>query len=156
MIKKLAGFWRRHRHARNSGAATVELAITAPLLISLLLGVADYGILMNSADTLIGATRAGAEVVKAKQTTTGPQLTALGIFPSGAIPTVSAPFCTCVDNTSVGCPGAGAANPCAAKADTRILKYITVSSTQPFNPLFAWVSFTFPNPLAASTVVRVQ
>jgi Flp pilus assembly protein TadG len=156
MIEKLVGSWHRHRYAGNSGAATVELAITAPLLISLLLGVADYGILMNRADTLIGATRAGAEVVKAKQTTTGPELTALGIFPSGATPTVSAPFCTCVDNTSVGCPAAGGANPCAAKADTRVLKYITVSSTQPFGPLFAWAAFAFPATLNASAVVRLQ
>jgi Flp pilus assembly protein TadG len=158
MIETLIGFWRRLRHAGNSGAATVELAITAPLLITLLLGVADYGILMNRADALIGATRAGAEVVKANQNTTGPQLTALGIFPANATPTVSQPpFCTCVDNTAVGCPGAGAANPCAAKADTRVLKYVTVSATQPFAPLFAWPAFAFPaSPLNASTVVRLQ
>jgi Flp pilus assembly protein TadG len=156
MIETLIGFWRRLRHAGNSGAATVELAITAPLLITLLLGVADYGILMNRADTLIGATRAGAEVVKANQAATGPQLTALGIFPANATPTVSQPFCTCVDNTAVGCPIAGAANPCAAKADTRVLKYVTVSSTQPFSPLFAWPAFAFPSPLNASTVVRLQ
>jgi Flp pilus assembly protein TadG len=156
MLEQLLRLLRRWQHATSSGTATIELAITAPLLITLLLGVADYGILMNSADLLVGATRAGAEVVKANQNVTAAQLTALNIFPSGATPTISAPFCTCVDNTSVTCPGAGAANPCAAKADTRVLKYLGVSATQSFTPLFAWASFAFPSSLGANTFVRLQ
>ena len=162
MIWRLARFFYCRRDAHDSGAAAVELAIAAPVLILLVLGIADYGDLMNSAAALIAGTRAGAEVVKANQNVTGAQLTALNIFPSGATPTVSAPFCTCVDNTSVTCPGPGAANPCGAKTDTRVLKYLTVSSTQNFTPLFSvtnflnFGSFSFPTSLNASTAVRLQ
>jgi Flp pilus assembly protein TadG len=156
MIRKLIGSLRRRGEARNAGAAAVELAITAPILVALMLGVADYGQLVNSAASVVGATRAGAEVAKANPNVTAAQLTALNLFPSGVTPTVSPPFCTCVDNTSVSCPGPGAANPCGANADTRVLKYLTVSATRPFSPLVAWSSFTFPSSLNASTAVRLE
>jgi Flp pilus assembly protein TadG len=158
MIEKLIEGLRRCWSGRNGGAAAVEFAITAPLLIVLLLGVADYGILMNTAASLVGATRAGGEIAKVNPTVTAAQRTALGIFPSGATPNVSAPSCTCFDNTTVTCPapGGAGANPCAAKSDTRVLRYVTVSANQNFSPLFSWTSFTFPGSLSASTVVRTQ
>jgi hypothetical protein len=121
--------------------------------------VIDYGILMNSEASLISAARAGGEIAKLTPTVTVSQLTTLGIFPSGATPTVSAPFCTCFDNTAVTCPASGvaAANPCAAKTDTRVLRYLTVSGTSNFSPLFAWANFAFPpSPLTASATVRTQ
>ena len=154
MIEKLIEGLRRCWSGRNGGAAAVEAAITAPLLIVLVLGVADYGILMNTAASLVGATRAGGEVAKVNPSVTAAQLTALGVFPSGATPSVSAPFCTCFDNTTVTCPalGGGAANPCTAKSDTRVLRYVTVSATQSFSPLLSWTSFTFPGSLNATTV----
>ena len=136
----------------------VEFAITAPLVVVLLLGVADYSILLNAAASLIGATRSGGEIAKVNPSVTAAQLTTLGIFPSGATPSVSAPLCTCFDNTIVTCPAAGgaAANPCAAKSDTRVLRYLTVSANQSFSRLFSWTSFTFPGSLSATAVVRTQ
>src|SRR5690242_9668528 len=116
----------RRWSAWSSGAAMVEFAITAPLLILLLLGVVDYAILLNDTTSLVAAARAGGEIAKVDPTVTAAQLTALGVFPAGATPSVSAPFCTCFDNTAVTCPGpgAGTANPCAAKSDTRVLRYV--------------------------------
>lgn len=159
MIENLIVGLRRCWSGRNEGAALVEFAITLPLLIVLVLGVADYGILMNNAASLAGATRAGAEVAEVNPSVTAAQLTALGIFPSAATPSVSAPFCTCFDNTTVSCPapGGGGANPCTANTtDTRVLRYVTVSATQTFSPLFSWTSFTFPRSLNATAVVRTQ
>jgi Flp pilus assembly protein TadG len=154
LIERLCRWW----SGRNRGAAAVEFAITAPLLIVFVLGVADYGILMNIAASLVGATRAGGEVAKANPSVTAAQLTALGIFPSGATPSVSASSCSCFDNTTVSCPspGGAGANPCAAKADTRVLRYVTVSATQSFSPVLSWTSFTFPASLNATAVVRTQ
>jgi Flp pilus assembly protein TadG len=136
----------------------VEFAITAPLLIVLLLGVVDYTILLNNVTALVAAARSGGEIAKVDPHVTAAQLTALGVFPSGATPSVSAPFCTCFDNTAVTCPGpgAGTANPCAAKSDTRVLRYVSVSGNQGFSPLFSWVTFTFPNSLSATAIVRNQ
>jgi len=158
MSEYLIAGLRRCWSGRNEGAAAVEFAITVPLLIVFLLGVVDYGILMNNAVSLVGATRAGGEVAKVNPGVTAAELTALGIFPSGATPSVSAPFCSCFDNTTVSCPAPGGAdpNPCAAKSDTRVLRYVTVSATQSFSPLLSWTSFTFPGSLDATTVVRTQ
>jgi Flp pilus assembly protein TadG len=158
MIKSLIAGLRRSWGGRNEGASAVEFAITLPLLIVFVLGVADYGILMNNAASLIGATRAGGEVAKENPSVTAAQLTALGIFPSGATPSVSASSCSCFDNTTVSCPtpGGAGANPCAAKSDTRVLRYVTVSATQSFSPVVSWTSFTFPASLNATTVVRTQ
>ena len=80
------------------GAAAVEFAITAPLLVVLVLGIADYGFLMGTTASLEGAARAGAEVAKANPSVTAAQLTALNLFPTGVTPTVTS-VCTCADNT---------------------------------------------------------
>jgi hypothetical protein len=158
MIENLIAGLRRCWSGRNDGAAAVEFAITVPLLIVFVLGVVDYGMLMNNAASLVGATRAGGEVAEMNPSVTAAQLTALGIFPSGAIPSVSAPFCSCFDNTPVSCPAPGGAdpNPCATKSDTRVLRYVTVSATQSFSPLLSWTNFTFPESLSATTAVRTQ
>src|SRR5262245_49261174 len=78
----------------NDGAAAVELAITAPVLVLLVLGVVDYGVLMGSAASLESAARAGTQVAKADPSVTAATLTSLGLFPSGATPTVTS-VCTC-------------------------------------------------------------
>ena len=80
MIMSLIAGSRRSWSGRNEGASAVEFAITLPLLIVFVLGVADYGILMNNAAALVGATRAGGEVAEVNPSVTAAQLTALGIF----------------------------------------------------------------------------
>lgn len=57
------GLWRRLCCA-DSGAALVEFAITAPLLVLLALGAADYGTITNNGTSLAGATRAVAEFAR--------------------------------------------------------------------------------------------
>jgi Flp pilus assembly protein TadG len=65
MIEKLIGSLRLAvRSFQDSGAAAVEFAITAPLLVVLAFGAADYGALMTNAASLEGATRAAAEYVR--------------------------------------------------------------------------------------------
>ena len=44
----------RPKRFRDNGSAAVELAITAPILIILLLGVADYGVLTYQASAHAG------------------------------------------------------------------------------------------------------
>jgi Flp pilus assembly protein TadG len=64
MIKNLIGPLGRSRSAQNTGAAAVEFAITAPLLVVLALGAADYGAYMTNAASLEGATRAVTEYAR--------------------------------------------------------------------------------------------
>ena len=151
------------------GAAAVEFAITAPILVVLVLGIADYGLLMGDSAALEGATRAGAEVGKANPSVTGAGLTALNLFPSGITPTVTS-VCSCVDNTAVACPTATApANACATAnngnpvtnpytnlPDSRVLKYVNVTAAQTVNPIVSYGTFTSAISLNVNTTIRTQ
>src|SRR6202047_2949056 len=59
------GVVRRWRSACNAGSAAVEFAVTAPVLVALVIGGADYSIMANKQDALEAATRAGAEYARA-------------------------------------------------------------------------------------------
>jgi Flp pilus assembly protein TadG len=149
------------------GSATVELAITAPVLVLLGLGVADYGVLMGSAASLESAARAGAEVAKVNPSVTAGSLTSLGLFPSGATPTVTS-VCTCVDNSWPGgatCPPGPFDTPCAGKTnpfiagtpvDPRVFEYVQVTATQSFSPMVSYASFWFPPSLTGEAFTRTQ
>ncbi len=127
VVESLIGLCRRQQNGWKSGSATVELAITAPLLVVLVLGAADYGALTNSAASLEGATRAVAEFAR-NSTACGGGLTTTcttGISSlvstlqtnntslSGATFTPST-VCTCVDGATKTCPAAGGTNPCSS------------------------------------------
>lgn len=157
---------------RDRGAMAVEFAIAVPILAMLVIGVADYGSLMNTAATLRGATRAGAEYVRANwnnpaisvaTNTTNAKgevcgflgLTLSGSSCSPVTPSVSS-ACTCVDGTSVGCPASGGSNPCIAETDPRVLVAVTVTASQSFSPMFSWAGFAFPATVTAETTVRTQ
>src|ERR1700730_8866232 len=49
------------RHLGSAGSVAVELALTAPILITLAVGIADLGNLFNFSQALEAATRIGAE-----------------------------------------------------------------------------------------------
>jgi Flp pilus assembly protein TadG len=119
---RLRGFLARRslprgwRSARNAGSAAVEFAITAPLLVALALGAADYGDLANRQATLEAATRAGAEYARATPgdapswTNTKSTVTSFTSFSPAATPTVSV-VCTCVDNSPAPGSPAGTTPP---------------------------------------------
>ena len=169
MIAHLIGLLGRPGVDQQRGSIAIEFAIALPVLATLVLGIADYGILMNTAATLRGATRAGAEYAMAYwnnpsvsnvATATQQQVcSALGLtLTSGSCspvtPSVST-SCTCADNTSVTpCPPAS--NPCALKTNPGVLLYVTVTATESFSPIFSWASFAFPASVTATTVVRTQ
>jgi Flp pilus assembly protein TadG len=162
--------FRRPRKGRDAGSVAVEFAFTAPLLVLLGIGVADYGGLVASSAALEGSARAGAEVVLANPGVTAAGLTNLGLFqtlfPSQPTPTVSlSPSCKCIDNTNVPtCPPAVNTTPCAgiinpytSQTDQRVLQYVSVTVTQSsFAPLASYATFVFPSSLSASTLVRRQ
>jgi hypothetical protein len=170
MIKKLVTLLHRRRDDSNKGTLTVEFAFAAPILIVAVLGAADIGALMNTAASLRGATRAGAEYAKANwnnpsvtNVTTGTEqkvcgflgLTLAGGSCSPVTPGVTN-SCTCDDNTSVSpCPPTGA-NPCASQTPSGVIQYVTVTAQQTFSPILSWASFVFPSPVRATTTVRTQ
>jgi Flp pilus assembly protein TadG len=170
MIKELIASLRGHHDDRERGSTAVEFALAATILVPLVLGAADYGSLMNTAASLRGATRAGAEYAKANwnnpsvtDPTTATKQKVCGFFgltlASGSCSTITpnvTTSCTCDDNTSVSpCPPTGA-NPCASQTNPAVLEYVTVNAQQSFNPILSWTSFAYPNPVQASTTVRTQ
>lgn len=169
MKDKLAGVARSRSRGflGVGGAAAVEFAITAPVLVVLVLGVADYGLLMGSSAALEGATRAGAEVAKANPSVTPAQLTALNLFPVGITPTVAS-VCTCVDNTwpnGAACPPGPLLTPCSGKknpfilgspVDTRVFEYVNVVATQSVSPIVSYGTFTSAASLNVHTTIRTQ
>src|SRR5215469_2383312 len=167
------------------GAALAEFGIAAPLLIFLVLGIANYGALMNTTAALEGATRAVAEYAKNSQqcnTATGGGyladsgcITAIASFvstlqtnnnmlskatftPSASL-TTSGNYCTCVDGTVKSCSSGS----CNVGGDTRLLQYVRVTGTvSSYKPWFTVTnfynlgSFGFPSSLTAQTTIRVQ
>jgi Flp pilus assembly protein TadG len=172
MIKKLIASLSRCRDDRERGSIAVEFAFAAPILITLGLGAADFGLLMNTSASLRGATRAGAEYAKANwnnpsvtNPTTATEQQVCGFLGltlssgscSPVTPTVTT-SCTCDDNSSVTpCPPTSG-NPCSASnpLNPGVLLYVTVTATQSFSPILSWASFAFPSSLTATTAVRTQ
>ena len=151
---------RRWRSAWNAGSAAVEFAITAPVLVALVIGGADYSIMANKQDALEAATRAGAEYARANPgdgpnwNSTKPYVTNYATF-SPAVTVSASTVCTCVDGTTTACPGAAFCN-AHQPADPRVLQYVSITATQNFSALLAWAAFGFPATLSATTVARFQ
>jgi Flp pilus assembly protein TadG len=156
VIDMLIGLLGKQHGARDAGAVATEFALLMaflPLPI-LAFGIVDYGEIMAQTTNLSAITRGAAEyargqVVQGKALPTAADLQILLGVPAAVFSTSS--FCTCADNTSVTC----SANPCAAKTDARVLKYVAVSGSQTYTPLISG-TWSFPGSVQARTVLRTQ
>lgn len=148
----------------NAGTAAVEFAITAPLLVLVALGAADYGALTAQSSSLAAYARAGAEYARSQVASgnglpSASTITSVLNIPSGVSVTFSAtdPYCTCANGTSVTCPSQSSVNPCVANADARVLEYLSVTMTQTVTPLVSYTPLPFSiSSLSNTMVVRVQ
>ena len=160
MITIFRGSLRRRDGRRDGGAVATEFALLMaflPLPV-LAFGIVDYGEIMGQATNLSAITRGAADyargqVVQGNALPTAANLNTLLGVPAAVFTTSS--FCTCADNTSVTCPEAGEPNPCAANADTRVLKYVAVSGAQTYTPIISG-TWSFPGSVQARTVLRTQ
>ena len=59
----------RHRGTGRKGAAVVEMAVVAPVIIALLMGIIDYGWVMRTRQTMSIAAREGARALAASSGT---------------------------------------------------------------------------------------
>jgi Flp pilus assembly protein TadG len=146
--------------ARDCGAVAIEFALLMaflPLPI-LAFGIVDYGEVMGQTTNLAAIIRGAAEYARGQvvQNNALPQPSDLGTLlgvPAAVFSTTS--FCTCSDNTRVTCPVAGDDNPCAAKADARVIIYVAVSGSQSYTPIISG-TWPFPTSVKARTVLRTQ
>jgi Flp pilus assembly protein TadG len=178
MIAKLIELLRWPRAGCDGGSMAIEFALAIPVLATLVMGIADYGSLMNTAASLRGATRVGAEYVLANwnnPSISSSTLTTnaedqvcnfLGLTPSSGscspvTPGVSS-ACKCSDGTWTtgnNCPPDSTdATPCSSvsNGDYRVLVSVSVTASQSFTPMFSWASFAFPSTVSASTTIRTQ
>jgi Flp pilus assembly protein TadG len=145
-----------------AGTTAVEFALTAPILIGVVAGIADVGMLAARTAAVAGATRVGAEYarnnsgckadiqatscisgIKSAMQNTGnfsPALT----FSSD--PSVS---CECDDGTAITC---GTTCVGVGKVPNRVL--VTVTASQAFTPLISWPGI--PTSVTKSTEIRIQ
>ena len=154
---------RNSRGFRGSdGTALTEFALAAPILVAVVLGIADLGLLAARNAALEGATRIGAEYARNNSTcqanlTGSSCITGIknamqnsGSFsPAITFPSDPSPSCECDDGSSITC---GTTCVGAGKTPNRVL--ITVTASQAFTPIWSWG--VIPTSLTASTEMRVQ
>ena len=143
-------------HMRSdSGAALVEMAVIAPLLLLLCLGVGDFGRMLYRAITLSHAARAGAAYGAQSNAHTGDtagirlaaQQEAQNI---GTITVTSSRICECTIGTAVSCTTAS----CAGYGAPR--SYVRVTTSQTFSTVVPFPGIPSTVPLNRTAKVRVQ
>jgi len=146
----------------SDGTAIVEFAFAAPILVTLVLGIADLGLLAAGTAALEGATRVGAEYARNNSTCQadlgGPScisgiksaVQSTGNFsPPITFPSDPSASCECDDGIPITC---GTTCVGAGKVPNRVL--VTVTASQAFTPILPWPGI--PTSLTASTEIRVQ
>jgi Flp pilus assembly protein TadG len=153
------------RFLGSDGAVLVEFALAAPILATLVLGIADLGLLAAKTAALEGVTRVGAEYARNNSTcqadltgtscTSGIEgaMTSSGNFsPALTFPSGTTPFtvsCQCDDGSSITC---GTTCTGAGKTPNRVL--ITVTASQSYTAILPWPGL--PSSVTASTEMRVE
>jgi hypothetical protein len=163
--------WRNRGLLGIEGSVAVELGLIGGLvLVPLLLGIIDFGRLLNNSQALAAATRIGAEYARGSSTcqagiqilntppvntacTTGIQnatQNSINFSPALTFPASFPLTCECDDKSSITC-----GNSCAAAgrpAPNRV--FITVRASQSFTPMVSWPGI--PTTLNAGAEIRLQ
>jgi Flp pilus assembly protein TadG len=143
----------------RAGAALVEFALIAPVLISLLGGAVDLGSAIALSLRVENAARTGAQYVTRKPSdTSGAQTVAVGTLTgvSGASVVVGAMVCQC---PAAGSANGGAVVACTSTCATGMAQYITVTATALFTPIFpasSLLPFDSLTGVTGSVVVRLN
>jgi Flp pilus assembly protein TadG len=138
---------------RKGGAAT-ELALVSPVILTLMIGLADYGMAMSATSSLRSAARAGAQYA------IGNPADDAGIRAAVLAATDADPSLLSVTVAqSCQCPGSGGGNvscggTCAGGSTPAL--YVDVKVSRPVASAIPVTSPLFPQTIAGEAVVRVQ
>ncbi|MGE5547801.1 MAG: TadE/TadG family type IV pilus assembly protein [Solirubrobacterales bacterium] len=137
----------RARRLDDRGNIAVEFALVAPVFITLILGLVDYGIAAREVSTMRAAARAGLQALIAdSDATTTAQTTAEAVAPDATVEvTVS---CSCKDGATVACNGT-----CVAGG---VRKIATVTVSRDLTLLIPWPTMEDPLPLQGIAQARIQ
>jgi Flp pilus assembly protein TadG len=146
----------------SDGTALTEFALAAPIVIALVLGIADLGLLAAKTSAVEGATRVGAEYARNNSTckTDVQSSTCIsgiktamqnaGSFsPALTFPSDPTPSCECDAGSSITC---GTTCVGAGKTPNRVL--VSVTASQAYTPILSWP--IIPTSVTASTEIRIQ
>ncbi|MEE8168956.1 MAG: TadE/TadG family type IV pilus assembly protein [Phycisphaerae bacterium] len=136
------------------GAVALEFALLIPVLLIMLLGAIDFGMVINEKMKLASAARSGVQF--AVQNTANAQdaaaiqlavTNASGLDPADFTIT-SLQFCECAEGAVVACDGS------CAIGTPRVA--VTVTVQENFQTLFTYPGIANPYPLSEQTTMRVQ
>lgn len=132
----------------SRGNVAIEFALAAPIFITMMMALADYGRAMLTRGELDAAARAGLQVLMRDWTATADAISAAqSVAPDADVSTTVA--CICTNGTSVSC----ASGKCPIGVPR---KTATVSLTESQPLLLPWPMFEDPMPLAATALGRLQ
>ena len=142
------------RSAGCRGSVAAEFAVVAPIVLLIIVGVADLGSLTKQSAALAGATRIGAEYARYRSAdTTGiknSMQNSMSFSPQLSFPANFPQSCECDDGAAISC-----AESCAAvgrPGPNRV--FMRVTAYQGTAPLVAWPGL--PNTLSSTTEIRLQ
>jgi len=154
----------------------LEFALIAPLLILMLLEIADLGLALISRERLLSAVAAGAHYAalkgqnlsQASAATTLMSEVATVVTKAGPLTTIvpqvrynngldSSNFaaCYCLSGTTPTYSAATCGSACSSDGPTAG-KYLAISATVTYTPLFSLNQALIPSPQSATALVRLQ
>ncbi|MCW5731058.1 MAG: pilus assembly protein [Alphaproteobacteria bacterium] len=134
----------------TGGNVLVEFAFAVPILVTLLIGLVDFGAGVHDMLGLRSAARAGAEFAVARPTDLD-GVTAVVLastdLKQDAVTVTTTNFCECPNGAAVACDGT-----CSGV----IREYVRVRVSQPFAPILPYGHLVMPDEIVGEAVVRVR
>jgi Flp pilus assembly protein TadG len=152
MKKRLTGWRDRKPGCGSRGQSVAEFAMVAPVLLLLLVGVADFGRVFYTAIELNNAARAGTQYgiqSPASGADTAGMIQAAENDGSGisGLTATASEYCECPDGTTQAC----SSTPCA---DMRV--YVEVDTSATFNTLLNYPGIPASVSMSGKSVVREE
>ena len=118
----------RRRRTDRRGSALVELALVLPMLLTLLIGMLEFGLLGLRHLTLTGAVRAGVDYAFQHDDAAGTTRAVRAAAGNNAVSVTTARFCECSGASAV-CGGT-----CAGGTAQQV--FVTVTAQEAYAPIF--------------------
>lgn len=144
----------RRLAAAQDGNSLIELALVAPILATLLTGIADFGLMEYDAMALNQAARAGAQYGFTNSSdTSGIQAAVLAASGLSSTKLTVTTAYQCYDGTAVAYPTACAS---ADQDSGQSRVYLSVTVTEPYSLILPWPGIADPTTLTGTAVVPIK
>lgn len=141
--------------ASSNGAAAVELALLAPVVMLMILGAIDFGGALFERMRLTNSARAGVQFALQSdanaQDPTGIEqsvLNATGLDPL-SVTVAQSQYCECADGTTIVCTAT-----CTGGGPLR--RFVNVTVSEQFQTLYPYPGITNPLTLTGQATIRVR